>query len=285
MLLSHRGNNHLVTGTNVTIRQNDQSAGWLEARCNDGAVHFGLIANRRNDQLECSRRAGGFHCRQKHSSEWGRVRIEDDRGRSDAGRNFVEQLHPLCSHAGLFGFEAVMLPPGRARLWTKPWATGSAMATNTMGIVLVAALAAISDGVELATRISGRSSTSSLADACARPAFPAGQRYSISRLRPSDHPNSSRPRRRAAACSYPSGSSAARPIRTPMRRTLGCRAFTPSGHAAAPPSTPRNLRRSICPSPSHRNDATIAFLNPRHCTIMLTSCRPVGFRLCALFHS
>ena len=53
MLLRYQGNDHLATGIKEAIRQSDQAAGLLAARCSDGMVDFGLAANRRNDQLEC----------------------------------------------------------------------------------------------------------------------------------------------------------------------------------------------------------------------------------------
>ena len=55
-----------------------------------------------------------------------------------------------CSRANRFGpssalnqLTPVTLPPGRLRLATKPYLRGSSLLVNTMGIVLVAALAAI----------------------------------------------------------------------------------------------------------------------------------------------
>src|SRR4029450_4804991 len=44
----------------------------------------------------------------------------------------------------------VMLPPGRARLLTKPWTTGAAICTNTMGMVVVSCRSAATLGVVLA---------------------------------------------------------------------------------------------------------------------------------------
>ena len=42
--------------------------------------------------------------------------------------------------------EPVTLPPGRARLWTRPVATASPLMAMTMGMVVVAALAARAPG-------------------------------------------------------------------------------------------------------------------------------------------
>ena len=54
-----------------------------------------------------------------------------------------------------------MLPPGRARLGTSPVATGSEMAPMTIGIVVVAFLAASDAGVPAVTMTSTFMATSS----------------------------------------------------------------------------------------------------------------------------
>lgn len=59
----------------------------------------------------------------------------------------------------------VTFPPGRARLATRPWPTGSATPIITMGIVPLAAFAAITAGAGAATSTSTSSRTSSAASA------------------------------------------------------------------------------------------------------------------------
>src|SRR5262249_56572798 len=55
-----------------------------------------------------------------------------------------------CNHLGTAAVPnrviPVTLPPGRLRLATRPSLTGSPLAVNTIGIVLVAALAACGEG-------------------------------------------------------------------------------------------------------------------------------------------
>ncbi len=73
----------------------------------------------------------------------------------------------------------VTLPPGRARLATRPDLTGSATLTKTIGIVDVARLAAATAGVPHATMTSTLNRTSSVAtasDGC------SAHRYSMSRF-------------------------------------------------------------------------------------------------------
>src|SRR3954468_7730779 len=61
-------------------------------------------------------------------------------------------------------------------------------------------------------------------------------------LRPSNHPRFARPARNAVRRDFVSGSSSLYPIKMPIRRNRSC-ARTAIGHAATPPTTPRNSRR------------------------------------------
>src|SRR5262249_45795236 len=84
----------------------------------------------------------------------------------------------------------VALPPGRARLATKPLPTGSATIAKTIGMMRVSCNRAAVVGV-LCERIrSGCNATSSLANRCIESGS-AGipQRVSIRKLRPSTQPN------------------------------------------------------------------------------------------------
>ena len=79
----------------------------------------------------------------------------------------------------------VMLPPGRARLATRPVATGSPTATMTRGIVVVAFLTASEAGVPAVTIVSTFSAISSAMSAGKRSYRPSAHRYSITMSRPS----------------------------------------------------------------------------------------------------
>ena len=79
----------------------------------------------------------------------------------------------------------VMLPPGRARLETKPLLTGSSPVIITMGIVFVAALAARIAGGDEATMTSTRSRTSSFARTAIRSCCPSAKPFRNSTLSPS----------------------------------------------------------------------------------------------------
>ena len=77
------------------------------------------------------------------------------------------------------------LPPGRERLSTSPILSGYEEVVITIGIVLVACLAARIACVPDATMMSGLSATSSIARAGKRSGLPSDHRHSIVTLRPS----------------------------------------------------------------------------------------------------
>src|SRR5215468_8913720 len=77
------------------------------------------------------------------------------------------------------------LPLGRLRLGTRPRSTGSAPVAKTMGMVVVAALAATAAGGERATIASTGSDTRSAANSGNRSKRESAERYLIATLRPS----------------------------------------------------------------------------------------------------
>src|SRR4029077_2130493 len=82
----------------------------------------------------------------------------------------------------------VMLPPGFARLETKPEVTGSATITNTIGKVRVACCNAATDGVEVAKMTSRGSAANSIAAFRLVSGSPVLHRYSTCKLRSVVHP-------------------------------------------------------------------------------------------------
>jgi len=87
----------------------------------------------------------------------------------------------------------VRLPPGRAKLETRPSLTGSSPELKTMGIVVVAALAANAGGGLNATITATRLRTSSAASAGSWSVRVSAQRYSIATVSFSTKPDSLRP--------------------------------------------------------------------------------------------
>ena len=88
----------------------------------------------------------------------------------------------------------VALPPGRAKLSTKPAATGSETTGNTIGTVRVACSSGPTVEAPWAKMTSGASATNSAACLRISPALAVAQRVSIRTLRPMVQPNS------ASAC-------------------------------------------------------------------------------------
>ena len=137
----------------------------------------------------------------------------------------------------------VALPPGRAKLSTKPAPTGSTIFTNTIGTVRVSCCNDIIAGLPLARITSGASATNSAAYLRKRSASAAAQRVSICTLRPIVQPDSCSPCANAVTRAVDSGSAAAGFMSTPMRRIRSaCCARAVSGHAAAPLSSVMNAR-------------------------------------------
>src|SRR5262245_22726643 len=93
----------------------------------------------------------------------------------------------------------VILPPGRARLLTRPALMGSLTDVKTIGIVLVAFLAArAGPAPSVATRTSTLRPISSVARSASRSSFPSARRYSIRIFFPSAYPSSRSPCRKAS---------------------------------------------------------------------------------------
>ena len=68
--------------------------------------------------------------------------VDEHGNRERCGHQLTQEFQPLRRQLALRKLMPVRLPPGRARLATRPSLTGSSPTTKTMGIVVVAALAA-----------------------------------------------------------------------------------------------------------------------------------------------
>src|SRR5262245_62101123 len=171
-----------------------------------------------------------------------RSRRADERGDAcGRGQQLSHQLQALRHQLGTEILMPVRLPPGRARLATRPSLTGSSVAMKTIGIEVVANLAA-SDAPATVLITATCLRTKSAANSGSRSTWFSVQRYSIARFSPSMYPASFRPRRNARSRS-PIVSGADIP-RIPITGTPGCCARAASGQpAAAPPSSVMSSRR------------------------------------------
>ena len=124
----------------------------------------------------------------------------------------------------------VTLPPGRARLATRPLPTGSPATAKTIGMTDVACFAAATGAVPHVTMTSTLSRTNSAAISAKRSLRPSAQRYSIATVRPSIQP-SSRSRCTKAAVHGLMAEGVLAP-KNPMVGSLpACCARAASGHA------------------------------------------------------
>ena len=132
-----------------------------------------------------------------------------------------------------------MLPPGRARLWTRPIPRGSPTATKTIGMVAVADFKARAGCGPPQMSRSGLRATSSAAKA-GRRSWDWAKRPSMVRFRPSIQPWFCRPSRNAVRMV---GDGSPRP-RTPSRRRVPC-AHERRGKTSSAAVAAMNSRRFI----------------------------------------
>ena len=175
----------------------------------------------------------------------GRVHEQADRrGRRAPARAAVPAASPPAALTRTL--TPVTLPPGRLRLATRPSLTGSSPVAKTIGIVVVAALAASAAGVlppvddhgHLAADQIGRQRRQPVVLAL-RPAIFDRDVAALDVAGSRSGPGGTRPR----ACANCGGMLA---MRNPITGIAGCCARAASGHAAAaPPSSVMNSRRLI----------------------------------------
>src|SRR5215470_5309020 len=144
----------------------------------------------------------------------------------------------------------VRLAPGRFKLATNPSWTGSPATKKTIGVVVVAALAASAEGVVVATMTATWRRTRSAVKAGSRSFRPSAQRYSIVTFWPSVKPATFRPRRNARNRSaYRSGVSL--PTK-PTTGVAGCARGASGNAVAAPKPSVTNSLRLTQPLPNAR---------------------------------
>jgi hypothetical protein len=164
--------------------------------------------------------------------------IANRRRRGTTSRNNSRRL-PARSVA--WPDRPVTLPPGRARLATKPPPTGSFAMAKTIGMTDVASFI-VGTASPFVTIQSTFRRTNSAAISATRSRRPSNQRYSIAMLRPSIQPSS---RSRSTKAAVHGLQTEASVPRNPMVGSLpGCCALAASGQAmAVPPASVMNSRR------------------------------------------
>src|SRR5437764_11895526 len=141
----------------------------------DSALDLAGIAQSNRAQLDTERRRHGLQSAQLSGAR-GYRRISKDCNALEVRRDLLQQLEhfPLMPYSKLVN--PVALPPGRARLSTKPAPTGSDTSTNTIGTVRVDSCRAATGGLPVASRTSGASATNSAASLRTWSISPTAQR-------------------------------------------------------------------------------------------------------------
>src|SRR5262249_15128247 len=147
------------------IVAHDKHLGALSQHDGDRRVEVGGAAELDAGQRDPGRRGRGLHLGQ-HVEGRGVVRIGEIGDAATVGIASRRSSSRLPPRSGLSTVLPVMLLPGRARLATKPVRTASPTPIITMGIVVVAALAASVGGVpKIAIKSTGRRTSSPTAAA------------------------------------------------------------------------------------------------------------------------
>src|SRR5262249_533755 len=138
----------------------------------------------------------------------------------------------------------VALPPGRASEATRPSLTGSSATPKTIGIVCVAALAAIAVAEPPGTAITFTwRRARSAAISASRSNRPSESRNSHTTFWPWTRPLSASPRRNASRNGVADSCDCG--VSSPITGVAGCCARAASGHVAAPPSSVMKSRLLI----------------------------------------
>ena len=136
-----------------------------------------------------------FQHERQDCRHWPRSPTGGDRGQPRA------KVRVACQQDGRWIDKPVTLPPGRARLATRPVPSGSCASAKTIGMTDVACFAARTALPDV-TMTSTFKRTNSAAISANRSLRPSAQRYSIAMVRPSIQP-SSRSRSTKAAVHWP----------------------------------------------------------------------------------
>ena len=131
--------------------------------------------------------------------------LGENRHLANAGNDFRSSWSRLPARSVTWVERPVTVPPGRARLVTRPSPTGSRPIANTIGMTGVACFTT-GTAVLVVTMTSTLLPASSAAISLRRSLLPSAQRYSIVTVRPSIQPSSRRRWTKAAVHVAPSQS-------------------------------------------------------------------------------
>ena len=124
------------------VGADEEGVGPLAHKSCEGRIDLAAGAGVEDLDLQPHGAGSRFHVSHRGLGSRGIGRIDEHGHTSGRGHQFAQEFQPLCRQLPLKKLIPVRLPPGRARLATRPSLTGSSATTKTMGIVVVAALAA-----------------------------------------------------------------------------------------------------------------------------------------------
>src|SRR4051794_7527732 len=181
------------------IRHHGDATIWLACHSGQSGIELGPVLNRCCSGLNCERRSGRFERIEERLGVWCRYRVEQQCDPIYARSNLLNSSSHLPAWEISTLVKPVTLPPGRAKLATKPLPIGSDTVAKRIGMVRVCCSKIAVSGVFCERIRSGCWETTSSAIRCIEAISGVAQRVSIRRLWPSVHPSFWSPSRKAAA--------------------------------------------------------------------------------------
>ena len=139
----------LAPAVEERIGADEERAGLQLDEGGEGGVDLAFGAGLQDMELHPLRARRFLHV-SHHALGTRIVRVHQQGDHAGLGNQLGKQLQPLGHQLGDRMLKPVRLPPGRARLATRPAATGSLPTMKTIGIVEVAFFAASAEGVAAA---------------------------------------------------------------------------------------------------------------------------------------
>jgi hypothetical protein len=157
----------------------EQGIGPLAPKTREGRLDFAAGVGVEHLNLQSEGACGFRYISQRGPGGRSVCRIDQHGNPNGLGHQVVQEPSRLATNSEVKVLMPVALPPGRARLPTKPSLTGSSATPKMIGIVVVAALAASDGGLlpGVAITATRRRTRSAISDG-RRSYWPASQWYS-----------------------------------------------------------------------------------------------------------
>ena len=160
----------------------EQGIGPLVRKCGESRIDLLAAAGIEHSELQSHGASCRFHVVQRRLSDWSSSRIDEHRHMSRCGYQFAQDLQSLGYKLDCEKIDPRDVAARRERVETRPSLTGSSPTLKTIGIVVVAALAASAETEPpVATMTETGLRASSPASIGSRSSWFSAQRYSIAR--------------------------------------------------------------------------------------------------------